>query len=377
MHTLAAPIEIHRPQSLEFGVGTAGHLGRWAAEGGYHRILVITGRSGASRLDDLRLRGKVSLFADVRPEPDSANLQQALAVAEEMQPQLIVGFGGGSVMDIAKLVAVLAGSKQTLGEIVGAHKVAAPRSIALAQVPTTAGTGSEAGSRALVVDTATGAKLAVESLHMLADMAIIDPLLTLTMPPAATAATGIDALAHCVEAFTNRRAHPMIDLYALEGARLIGQSLARAVADGSDVGARAALSLASLYGGYCLGPVNTAGGHALAYPLGTRWSVGHGAANALIFPHVLAFNAPERPEKTGLVMEALNLPGSPDPSAILERAFRFCADLGVEMRLSGHGVGEGDLDSMAEEAFGIRRLLDNNPRELTREAIRTIYDAAL
>jgi alcohol dehydrogenase len=138
-----------------------------------------------------------------------------------------------------------------------------PRRVALAQVPTTAGTGSEAGIRALVTDPKTMAKLAVESMHMLADIAVIDPALTFTVPARTTAATGVDAMAHCVEAFTNRKAHPMIDLYAIEGTRLVGKYLARAVKDGSDAEARAGLSLASLYGGFCLGPVNTAGGHAL------------------------------------------------------------------------------------------------------------------
>ena len=158
-------------------------------------------------------------------------------------------------------------------------------------MPTTSGTGSEAGTRALVTDPATQNKLAVQSKHMLADLAVVDPDLTMTVPPAVTAATGVDAMAHCAEAFTSRKAHPTIDLYALEGIRLVGRFLPRAVADGSDREARAGLSLASLYGGFCLGPVNTTAGHAVAYPLGTRHGIAHGLACALIFPHTLAFNA--------------------------------------------------------------------------------------
>jgi alcohol dehydrogenase class IV len=168
----------------------------------------------------------------------------------------------------------------------------------------------------------------------------------------------------------------MIDLYALEGTRLVGRYLARAVRDGSDAEARAGLSLASLYGGFCLGPVNTAGGHALAYPLGTRWHVAHGAANALIFPHVLAFNTPSVPEKTSAVMQALGRETLQNIASVFDAAYSFCAELGIEMTLSGLGVPQEDLDAMADDAFAIRRLLDNNPRDLSRADIRSIYEAA-
>ena len=376
MVSLDSPITIVRPHLIEFGVGTAGRLGKWASEKGYRRTLVISDAFNATRVDALALKGEVTVFADVTPEPDITNLDKVLAAANAADAQLVVGFGGGSAMDLAKLAAVLAGSSQTLHEVVGPNKVNGPRRVALAQVPTTSGTGSEAGIRALVTDPKTMAKLAVESMHMLADIAVVDPALTFSVPARTTAATGVDAMAHCVEAFTNRKAHPMIDLYAIEGTRLVGKYLARAVKDGSDAEARAGLSLASLYGGFCLGPVNTAGGHALAYPLGTRWHVAHGAANALIFPHVLAFNTPAVPAKTRAVMDALGRETSDEIASVFDAAYSFCAELGIEMKLSGLGVPESDLDAMAEDAFAIRRLLDNNPRDLSRADIRSIYEAA-
>lgn len=376
MTLLGSPITITRPEIIEFGIGGAARLGKWATGRGFSRILVVSDAFNASRIDLLELPGAITVFSQVKPEPDTDNFDLLLSVANASQPDLIVGFGGGSAMDLAKLVSVLCGSAQTLREVVGAGKVAQSRRIGLAQVPTTSGTGSEAGIRALVTDPQTQAKLAVESIHMLADIAVIDPGLTFTVPAATTAATGIDAMAHCVEAFTNRKAHPMIDLYAVEGVRLVGRYLARAVADGSDAQARAGLALASLYGGFCLGPVNTAGGHALAYPLGTRWHVAHGAANALIFPHVLAFNTPAVTDRTRQVIEALNLEAGADQASVFEAAFGFCAGLGIEMRLSGLGVPAHDLAAMADDAFAIRRLLDNNPRELGRDDILAIYEAA-
>ena len=372
MSELLRPIEIARPAALEFGAGLVGRVGAWAKERGVTRTLVVTGRSGAARVDLLGLPGQVEVFAEAMPEPDIANLHAAMAVAERVQPQLVVGFGGGSAMDLAKLVAVLPGSGQGIHDVVGPEKVHGRR-VLLAQVPTTAGTGSEAGTRALVTDPATQNKLAVQSRHMMADLAVVDPDLTLSVPAAVTATTGVDALAHCAEGFTSRKAHPLIDLYALEGIRLVGKYLARAVADGGDREARAGLALASLYGGYSLGPVNTTAGHAVAYPLGTRHHVAHGLACAVIFPHPLAFTAPAVADKTAQVLAALGAPAGAD---VFEAAYGWCAGLGLGMRLSQHGVPRADLPVMATEAHAIRRLLDNNPRDLPRDAILAMYEAA-
>ena len=375
MTGLSAPIDLIRPGEIVFGAGTLPRVACFMTERGYRRPLVVADAFNAGRVALLDLPGEVSVFGDVRPEPDVPNLDRALALAEAARPDCVIGFGGGSAMDLAKLVAVLPGSGQRLADVVGPERVAGRR-VGLVQVPTTAGTGSEAGTRALVTDPEARAKLAVQSRHMLADLAVIDPDLAMTVPPAVTAATGVDAMAHCVEAYTSRKSHPAIDLYALEGARLVGRYLPRAVADGSDREARAGLALASLYGGFCLGPVNTTAGHAVAYPLGTRYHVAHGLACAAIFPHTLAFNAPAAPEKTARVLEALGAPPVSDEHAVLEHARRFCADLGVEMRLSRLGVSEDDLDAMAAEAHAIRRLLDNNPREIGRDAIAALYRAA-
>jgi len=365
------PLTVLRPHRIEFGPGKAAFAGEWAAGHGVTRTLVICDAFNAARVGLLGIEGEVVVFSEVKPEPDLPNLEKLLAVARAADAQMIVGFGGGSAMDIAKLAAVMVDDTRSFHELVGAHK-AGPRRARLIQIPTTAGTGSEAGTRALVTDPASVSKLAVESNHMLADLAIIDPALTMTVPPAVTAATGIDALAHCVESFTSKRAHPIIDMYAREGIALVGKYLGRAVADGGDVEARSGLALASLYGGFCLGPVNTTAGHAVSYPLGTRQKIAHGLANAVIFPHTLAFNAPQARQKTAEVAELLGL----DPTRLLESARDFCAGLGVEMRLSKLGVPEGDLAIMAEEAAQIRRLLDFNPRPVDKDDILAMYRAA-
>jgi alcohol dehydrogenase class IV len=369
---LLAPIDLVQPPAVAFGPGSIGRVAAWADARGLRRPLVIADTFNAGRLDLLGLGVQVAAFTQVGGEPDVACLEAALAAARAARPDLVVGFGGGSAMDLAKLVAVLHDGTASLADVVGAERVGGRRT-ALVQVATTAGTGSEAGTRALVTDPASRNKLAVQSRHMLADLAVVDPELTLSVPPAVTAATGIDALAHCVEAYTSRRAHPLVDLYALEGIRLIGRCLPRAVARGDDREARAGLALAAFYGGLCLGPVNTTAGHAVAYPLGTRHHIAHGLANALIFPHTLAFNAPAVPERTVAILVALNLPTAVAPTAVREAATGFCAGLGLPVRLSQVGVPEADLPAMAEEAHAIRRLLDNNPRDASRDDILALY----
>jgi alcohol dehydrogenase class IV len=368
-------INLTRPRQVAFGIGAASGLADWVTRRGLAHPLIVADAFNVGRIGLLGFNDNVEVFSKFHPEPDANDLAALLATAEALHPDVVIGFGGGSAMDLAKLAAVLPGSGQSLAEVVGADKVIGRRP-ALVQVPTTAGTGSEAGSRALVTDPATLNKLAVQSDHMLADFAVVDPELTLSVPQAVTVATGVDALAHCVEAFTSRKAHQTIDLYALEGIRLVGSWLPRASVDGSDREARVGMALASFYGGVCLGPVNTTAGHAVAYPLGSRHHIPHGAANALIFPHVLAFNAPAVPHRTATVLAALGLEPSTEPSAVFDVAYRWCVKLGCEMRLSALGVPENDLQFMAREAYAIRRLLDNNPRDLTAEQIFGIYRKA-
>lgn len=367
--SLSRIITLHQPRRLEIGANAAARTGEWAADAA--RILVLATPLTAGFADRLGLTGAVTVFDAIPGEPDIATFEAAMDAARQARPDLVVGLGGGSVMDVAKLVAAMWDGDQTLADVAGPNKVAGRRT-RLVQIATTAGTGSEAGIRALITDPGKGNKIAVESPHLIADLAILDPVLTYSVPPAVTAATGIDAMAHCVEAFTNKNAHPVIDGYARMGIDLVGRYLARAVADGTDTEAREGMMLASFYGGICLGPVNTAAGHALAYPLGTLLHLPHGLANAIIFPHVLAYNEGVAPAKTAEVAAALGL-GDGD---LLAQAHGFCAGLGVEMRLSRHGATEDQLPRFAQDAHAIRRLMDNNPRDMSVEDVQAIYRAA-
>jgi alcohol dehydrogenase class IV len=191
----------------------------------------------------------------------------------------------------------------------------------------------------------------------------------------------MDALSHCLEAFTNLHAHPIIDIYALEGIRRISRSLVRAVQYGSDIEARSDLSLGSLFGGYCLGPVNTAAVHALSYPLGSRFRLPHGLSNALLLPHVMRFNIPANPERHAMVACALGVNDTGDAKLTAEAGVRkievMASQCGLPSGISGLGVSKSDIPSLAKAALKVTRLLNNNPRKVTQDDAERIYLKAL
>jgi alcohol dehydrogenase class IV len=208
----------------------------------------------------------------------------------------------------------------------------------------------------------------------------VDPLLTISVPPAVTAATGLDALTHCIEAYANKFAHPIVDTYALQGIKLISANLARAVRNGQDIEARAALALGSLYGGLCLGPVNTAAVHALAYPLGGRFRVAHGVSNALLLPHVLRFNFSAAPERYANVAAALGVARNGSALTTAEHGVEFLSklsrDCGVPQTLSELNIPRDAIPWLAGAAIKVTRLLKNNLRPLTEADAARIYEAA-
>jgi alcohol dehydrogenase class IV len=367
--------DLLHPQRIAFGSGTLSVIRPWVEERGLKRILVVTDAFNATRLDRLGLTGRLTVFGRAKPDPEVPTLNELLGVAEAARPELVIGFGGGSVMDLAKLAAALAGSGQTLREVIGPDRLAGRRA-ALIQLPTTAGTGSEVSTRAFFTDPATPARLAVRSRHLLADLTVVDPDLTTTLSAALTATTGMTAMAHCAEALTNPKSNPVIDPYAFEGIHLIGRFLTRAVLDATDQEARAGLALAAMYGGFCLEASDASAVHALAHPLGARHGIAHGVASALLFPHILAFNASASPMRTKQVLEALGLPASNTPSAVLESSRGFCQGLGLAMYLSRLGVPESALPAMAAEAHASSNGLGNTPGTLSAERILAIYRAA-
>jgi alcohol dehydrogenase class IV len=251
------------------------------------------------------------------------------------------------------------------------------RKLMLACIPTTAGTGSEVSPNAILLDEKENLKKGVVSKFLVPDMAFVDPVMTYSVPPAVTASTGIDALTHCIEWYANKFAHPVTDMYTLEGIRLITRSLENAFISGTNAKARADVALGSLYGGLCLGPVNTGAVHALSYPLGGEYHIPHGIANAILLPHVMRINLPEatsRYANIGLAM-GINVYGNEDELAIeaIERIAQLCRSIGIPQSLTEYHVGIDEVPGMTQAALTVKRLLKNNLRELTEEEVSGVY----
>ena len=378
------PITLLQPPHLVFGNGCAANCVELFTKRGLRRALLVSTKSVLPQIVPLigsleRAGCQIITAAPVPPEPTLAVFEAALQEVRAAGAEAVLGIGGGSALDVAKLLAVLARGPQSLADILGINR-AAGRGLFLVCLPTTAGTGSEVSPNAVVLDDHEHLKKAAISPHLVPDAAIVDPLLTLSVPPAVTAATGLDALTHCIEAYANKAAHPIVDQYALPGIRLIAANLVRAVRDGSDLEARENLALGSLYGGLCLGPVNTAAVHALSNPLGAQFRVAHGLANAILLAPVLEFNLPAAPERYADVAVALGAPrnGSAPSTAKLgvERLVQLSRDCRIPRRLAELGVPRDAIPSLARAAMQVTRLLKNNLRPVTEADALRIYEAA-
>ena len=373
-------VTLLQPNKLVVGCGALAECKRDLMERRFRRILLVTAPPIAKLAAPLAELPGVVVYDRIDREPTFAMFEQLLAEAQKVRPEAVVGLGGGSVLDVAKLVAALADGRQQIGDVLGIGRLAG-RSAFLACLPTTSGTGSEVSPNAILLDTTDRLKKAVISPHLVPDASYMDPELAVGMPPAVTASSGMDALTHCIECYANRAAHPAVDLYALEGIRLIGANLERAVVHGEDLSAREAMMRASLYGGLCLGPVNTGGVHALAYPLGGEFEIPHGVSNAVLLPYVLEFNLPAMPERYAEIAVALGAPRLVDPVATaragIERIRQLIRTCGLPATLSELGVPESAIPRMVESAMTVTRLLKNNPREITPEDAERIYRSAL
>ncbi len=323
-----------------------------------------------------------SVFDGVRADPPVAVIRAAVEAARAFDADGVVGLGGGSSLDTAKLVALLLRSDQSIEELFGTDLATGKRA-PLIQVPTTAGTGSEVTWVSVVTNEANEKK-AVYTRQLLPDVAILDAELTVGMPAKVTAATALDAMVHAVEAYTSRtRKNPMADCLAVKALELLVGNLAKVLADGGDLDARAAMLQGSMLGGMAFINASVASVHALAYPLGARFHVPHGHSNALVMGPVFRFNLPVA-AKQYAELAAVILPGQ---SFAHERAAAeaFVAALeglvasgGLETRMSQLGVTADHIPGMAEEVVvGIQRLLANNPRDMSQADVEGLYRSIL
>ncbi|MDN3669362.1 iron-containing alcohol dehydrogenase [Echinicola jeungdonensis] len=309
-------------------------------------------------------------------EPTFSLYEEYLEKARVFGAESVVGIGGGSVLDLAKIIAAMQDCDQQLDNFVGLNLLPV-RKIHMVCIPTTSGTGSEVSPNAILLDEGTLEKKGIISPFLVPDATYIDPLLTLNLPPKITAETGIDALSHCIEAFTNKFSHPLVDDYALRGIRLIGRNLHKAYENGQDLDARSAVALGSMYGGLCLGPVNTAAVHALSYPLGGKYHVPHGLANAVLLPEVMSYNMNSDLEKHAQIAIAM---GAEEGASLretaqngVEKVRELVSLCNIPQNLTELGVQKEDVGELTGLAMKVTRLLKNNPKELTVQDAENIY----
>lgn len=330
-----------------------------------------------------QLRESVStleIITETPPEPTLNDLSVLRPRVNALELDVVVAVGGGSTLDVAKVLAALYRDETDARQYFGKGLLAG-RPLKLFCVPTTAGAGSEASPNAIFYDEEAGLKSAIISHHLVPDAVFLDPTFAVTLPPQVTAATGFDAMCHCIEAYTNRFSHPVVDAYALEGTRLIAAHLERAVRDGGDLEARLALARGSYLGGLCLGPVNTAAVHALSYSLGSRYRLAHGLSNAILMPPVFAFNLPAMPDRFATIARALGVAIEGSDETVAQAGIEHLRDLAtrcqLDLSLQSRGVTPEAIDELATDAMKVTRLLRNNPRDVTLADARNLYVQAL
>jgi len=393
----------HSAGQLLFGRNAHRQLGEVAGRLGVKRLLLVTDpillKTGLVNCVLLPLCSSgvtVEVFSEGEPEPSLRAADACIALALSFKPDAVLGLGGGSNMDLAKITATVLAHGGQPQDYVGDDKIPGPVA-PLICVPTTAGTGSEVSAASVLTDTDKQMKVGVLSNYLRPRVAVVDPLLTASCPPKVTADSGIDALTHAIEAFTavdnaefplppDERSvyqgrHPMGDILAEKAISLIGKHLRRTVSHGDDLDAREGMALAATLAGMAFSNVGVALVHAMEYPVGGAVHCSHGAGNGLLLPFVMRYNLPARVKEFAHIARLLgeDVNGLSQAQAA-ERAItaveRLRNDIGIPQRLRDIGVQPGQLRGFAERAHGIRRILRVNPRAPTVEEIEGVFQSA-
>jgi alcohol dehydrogenase class IV len=386
-----------------FGRNAIRHLGEVAARFGVKRLLLVTDpvlvKAGvAERVRAALAESQVAVetFDGGEPEPSMRAANACITAARAFRPDAVLGLGGGSNMDLAKITATLLAHGGNPRDYVGEDKIPGPV-WPLVCVPTTAGTGSEVSAATVLTDTDNQIKVGILSNYLRPRVALVDPLLTVSCPPKVTADSGIDALTHAIEAYTAvdnatfplpagertvyQGRHPMADVLAEKAIALIGVNLRRAVARGVDLDAREGMALGALLAGLAFSNVGVALVHAMEYPVGGATHCSHGAGNGLLLPYVMRFNLPARRKEFAAIARLLGEEvAGLDEQRAADRAItaveRLRKDIGIPQRLRDLGVRDEQLRPFAEKAFGIKRILRVNPRTVTEGEVEGIYRSA-
>lgn len=378
MNTFPPSATFSFPTTVRFGAGALGELGGELVRFGVSRPLVVTDR-GLLATDAFRslldaLRGRGTVFSDLEPNPVEADVDAAAAAFRTAGCDGVIGFGGGSALDVGKAVRLrIRHPERTLRDF--DFQAEWNALVPFLAVPTTAGTGSEVGRSAVII--IEGKKKVLFHPALLAGLVILDPTVTRDLPPHLTAATGADALTHCIESFTSPVFHPLCDGIALEGIHLISGALAAAVRDGGDLDARGRMQVAAAMGGIAF-QKDLGATHSLAHPLSSICGLHHGLANAICLPHVMTWNAERKPglyRRVGLALGLRDV-SADDDRATVEAVRSLLRDIGIAEGLRAHGVTEAHLDALTAQAIedSCHR---TNPVPVTAEDLRELYERCL
>ena len=375
------------PKKIRFGVGALDTLADELINWGTKTALVVTdaGVNKAGLIEPIKeqlakAEVAVSVFTGAEPEPTLSKLDTIADEFRKKRFDILLGVGGGSSIDTAKGLSILMTHGGKGVDYLGIDKVPGP-CIPVIAIPTTAGTGSEATNIAIFGDTERQLKLGIVSPYIFARLSIVDPTLSYGCPANVTAASGLDALVHAIECYTGKKANTFTDALALEAINLVAGSLRTAVADGSNEEARNHMSEAAMLGGITIGNSGVTAVHALAYPLGARFHVPHGVANALLLPYVMEHNCSSNLNKFAMIARTMG--EETDGLSLREAAMRsvvavkdISSDVGVPQRLRDLDVPQEALEGMAVATMDVTRLMSNNPKELSLDDVRAIWKAA-
>lgn len=372
------------PTAIRFGAGRISELTEACAAAGIKKPLLVTDKGLAalpvtqSTLDLMAAAGLGrAMFSEVDPNPNEKNAEAGLAVYRAGGHDGVIAFGGGSGLDLGKVIAFMSGQTRPLWDFedIGDWWTRAnPKGIApIVAVPTTAGTGSEVGRASVITNSVTHEKKIIFHPKILPSVVICDPELTVGMPKFITAGTGMDAFAHCLEAYCSPHYHPMSQGIALEGMRLVKEYLPRAFADGTDIEARANMMSAAAMGATAfqkgLGAI-----HALSHPIGAHYGTHHGTTNAVVMAEVLKFNRPAVEDVLTAAANYLNIEGGFD--GFLEFVVRLNASLGIPKNLTALGVSNPDIEALTKDALADPST-GGNPVKMTQENTKALFEACL
>ncbi len=379
--TITQPTEIH------FGEGLISTLPQVLTSHGGTRPLVVIDpgliKAGLDKQITLQLDQadvEYTIYSDITPEPGLKLADKGTKIAQQNGCDSVIGVGGGSAMDVAKAISILLTNKGKAADYLGLGKISKP-GVPKIMIPTSAGTGAEVTFTAVFINEETGSKGGMNGDPLYPEAALLDPALTVSLPPHVTATTGIDALTHALESFTSVQAHPISEMYSIRAIELISDNIRTAYADGRNIEARSNMLLASLLGGKGLAMSGVGLVHAMAYPLGGMFDIPHGLANAVLLPYVTEYNIIGNIQKHAILAELLgfetkdmNLRDA--ANLAVAGLYELNQDIGIPDNLAELGITEDKIPEMADIALTVARPVENNPRQPSREEIIAIYELA-